>query len=403
MKPEWKSGNDLKKKGWCKMYIRKAKREDLPQMLEIYRGARAELQESGCAAQWPDGYPQEELLMQDIARGNGYVAEEDGRIEAAFALIYGEDAVYSAIEDGAWLNQLPYATIHRLAGRGEVHGLADGCIGWCKSQTGNLRAGIHADNQKMIHILEKNGFVRCGIIHDVTPRIAYQYAASGMYGQPGVNPAVGAGCTQQAQPNPAAGAWNPQMQPNPQAQPNPAAGAWSPQMQPNPQVQPNPAMGAGWNPQMQPNPYGYPNPGQPVWNGQNPQQQGGNGLGIASMVLGIISLVLFLFLINIPMAIVAIALGIVQLTKKSAKGMAVTGIVTGAAAILLTILFWAFAFSVSSESLTDDYYNYNYYNQYQDSYSDDYYNGYYDGYFGGYYDGYDSGSGGYGDGTGIYR
>ena len=40
----------------------------------------------------------------------------------------------------------------------------------------SLRADTHEDNKIMQHLLEKNGFVRCGIIHveDGTPRVAYQ-------------------------------------------------------------------------------------------------------------------------------------------------------------------------------------------------------------------------------------
>ena len=39
-----------------------------------------------------------------------------------------------------------------------------------------VRADTHADNKIMQHLLEENGFTKCGIIHveDGTPRIAYQ-------------------------------------------------------------------------------------------------------------------------------------------------------------------------------------------------------------------------------------
>lgn len=47
---------------------------------------------------------------------------------------------------------------------------------------------------------------------------------------------------------------------------------------------------------------------------------GGRGFGIASMVLGIISLVLFFSFVNIPLAILAIIFGIIQLTRKAPKG-----------------------------------------------------------------------------------
>ena len=43
----------------------------------------------------------------------------------------------------------------------------------------SLRADTHADNKIMQHLLEKNGFTRCGIIHvaDGSPRFAYQKLA----------------------------------------------------------------------------------------------------------------------------------------------------------------------------------------------------------------------------------
>ena len=43
----------------------------------------------------------------------------------------------------------------------------------------SLRADTHADNKVMQHLLEKNGFTRCGVIHvaDGSPRFAYQKLA----------------------------------------------------------------------------------------------------------------------------------------------------------------------------------------------------------------------------------
>lgn len=73
---------------------------------------------------------------------------------------------------------------------------------------------------------------------------------------------------------------------------------------------------------------------QPV---QNVSQSENQGFGIASMVLGILSLVLFCACINIPLAIVAIIFGILQLTNRGTKkGMAIVGIVT---AVLSMVLF----------------------------------------------------------------
>lgn len=78
--------------------------------------------------------------------------------------------------------------------------------------------------------------------------------------------------------------------------------------------------------------------------------------GIAAMILGIISLVLFCTCINIPLAIAAIVLAIVQLVKGGKKGMAVAGLVTGAASIVCFVIFWVLiSIGVIDESLTYSY------------------------------------------------
>lgn len=70
------------------------------------------------------------------------------------------------------------------------------------------------------------------------------------------------------------------------------------------------------------------------------------GLAIASMVLGIIALVLFcIWYISIPCAILALVFGILSL-KSSKRGMAIAGISTGAVGFVLMILLYVFIFFV---------------------------------------------------------
>ena len=148
--------------------FRGAVRGDLPQILQIYAHAREAMAASGNPTQWGDNFPPQELLEEDI---------DSNRL---FAFILGVDPTYQVIEDGAWLNDaLPYGTIHRLASSGKSKGVASAVIEWCLEHCQSLRADTHADNQIMQHLLEKNGFTRCGIIHvaDGTPRIAYQKLA----------------------------------------------------------------------------------------------------------------------------------------------------------------------------------------------------------------------------------
>lgn len=95
-----------------------------------------------------------------------------------FALLDTPEPTYSRIE-GAWRNDAPYLTIHRLAGDGRTHGLFRCAADYCKAISRNVRADTHADNRTMQHLLEENGFLPCGTIHvrDGTPRLAYHWTA----------------------------------------------------------------------------------------------------------------------------------------------------------------------------------------------------------------------------------
>lgn len=161
--------------------IRLAEPSDLPVILGIYAEARVFMAANGNASQWgTTRYPREELLKQDIENGRLYVLEHEGRIAAVFVLFIGEEPTYRVIRDGAWPNDRPYMTVHRLASRTEEHGTAAACLDFavklCKEKGLGLRADTHRDNSVVRHILEKYGFVYCGVINvaDGTERLAYQ-------------------------------------------------------------------------------------------------------------------------------------------------------------------------------------------------------------------------------------
>lgn len=157
--------------------FRGATRSDLPEILKIYARARETMAAAGNPAQWGTSFPPEELLKEDIDSNRLFVYLVNGELEAVFAFILGPDPTYAVIEDGQWLNDtLPYGTIHRLASAGKRKGVATDVITWCLEHCESLRADTHEDNKIMQHLLEKNGFARCGIIlaDDGKPRIAYQ-------------------------------------------------------------------------------------------------------------------------------------------------------------------------------------------------------------------------------------
>lgn len=159
------------------MPIRQSEIKDLQSIMDIYAYAREFMRSTGNPNQWINGYPAEELIIQEIKDKHSFVCEnETGEIIGTFCFIIGDDPTYSRIENGEWLNNEPYGTIHRLASNDKAKGLFSKCLKWCSARCPNIRADTHHDNKIMRTILEKNGFKECGIIYvaNGTPRIAYQ-------------------------------------------------------------------------------------------------------------------------------------------------------------------------------------------------------------------------------------
>ncbi len=159
------------------MNIRNAQMTDLPEIMAVYAQARKYMAENGNAVQWGTAYPSEDLIKEDIQLGRCCVGTDSyGKIHFVFAFIIGEDPTYLRIEQGAWLNNSPYGTIHRLGSDGARKGCFAECLTFCLNRISNLRADTHRNNLTMQHLLEKYGFRRCGIIYvmDGSERLAYQ-------------------------------------------------------------------------------------------------------------------------------------------------------------------------------------------------------------------------------------
>lgn len=163
------------------MLIRLATNDDLNSLMSIFDHARKFMQENGNPNQWINGYPSSQLILNEIKNHHCYVCQnENGEILGTFCFIPGEDPTYAHIENGSWLNNDPYYVVHRLATSGKQKGIADICFKWCFEQCDNIRVDTHQDNRVMQHVLEKQGFIRCGIIYtdNGTPRISYQKTIS---------------------------------------------------------------------------------------------------------------------------------------------------------------------------------------------------------------------------------
>lgn len=156
--------------------IRQATPSDLSRILDIYAYARRFMAEHGNPTQWGNGRPTQADITAHIDRNELFVLEEDGHIHGVFAFILGDDPTYRVIEDGCWLSAAPYGTIHAVASDGSIHGLLAQIVAYCQQTIHHLRIDTHPDNLIMQHVILKNGFTKCGVIHvaDGSPRFAYE-------------------------------------------------------------------------------------------------------------------------------------------------------------------------------------------------------------------------------------
>ena len=154
--------------------IRNAQYADLPRIEEIYAYAREFMAQTGNPTQWGNTEPPVEKLKNDIAKQQLYVLESDG-IHGVFYYSQEADPTYAVIENGSWLSDECYGTIHRIAGDGSG-GVVKAAVEFGKTQCSHLRIDTHENNKVMQHVVEKLGFSRRGIIYiaDGSPRIAYE-------------------------------------------------------------------------------------------------------------------------------------------------------------------------------------------------------------------------------------
>ena len=156
--------------------IRNADLSDLKEIMDIYEYARKFMKQTGNRNQWANKFPPENLIKEDIEKKQLYIIEKSGFICGVFAFIIGNDPTYSIIKNGEWLSYEKYGTVHRVASNGKSKGIFNEIITFCESKISHLRIDTHKDNKIMQHLMEKNGFHKCGIIYvtDGTPRLAYE-------------------------------------------------------------------------------------------------------------------------------------------------------------------------------------------------------------------------------------
>lgn len=150
--------------------VRPSTFEELDELLAIVEHGRAALAEAG-VPQWNDGYPSRESITSDLEREVSYTALHDGKPVATAVILTDGEPDYNEINDGRWIQDGPYITVHRVATHRDAKrmGAASALIKRAEEIAKErgffaVRIDTHRQNLAMQTFLEKNGFVRCGVI-----------------------------------------------------------------------------------------------------------------------------------------------------------------------------------------------------------------------------------------------
>ena len=150
------------------MEIERAVRDDLEELIALYRHVADQMNEKELY-QWHWGdYPNEELIRSDVEKGTMYVLRTDGRITAAVAAYTEQDPEY----DGRrWTCGVRPGCFHRLAVHPSTQGAGLGGLVLDDVQQILRRSGcdcVRCDtserNSAALKLYEKMGFRRAGTI-----------------------------------------------------------------------------------------------------------------------------------------------------------------------------------------------------------------------------------------------
>jgi ribosomal protein S18 acetylase RimI-like enzyme len=150
--------------------FRKGRTEDLERIMEFVADAQNWFKVQGID-QWQDGYPTRELILSDILGGENYIIEYNGVVVAAAVISFAGESTYAEIKGKGWLNDKPYAVVHRIAVSDKYRrkGIAKEILHFteelCAERgVGDIRIDTHCDNRAMRSLLKKMGYAHCGRI-----------------------------------------------------------------------------------------------------------------------------------------------------------------------------------------------------------------------------------------------
>lgn len=104
------------------MEIRLAFPNEVDAIMQVMEDAKKCLAAAG-SDQWQNGYPDADIIIEDIISGQAYVALEEGELLAYAAVTKSPEAAYEAIYEGKWqAGESEYLVFHRIAVAADVQG-----------------------------------------------------------------------------------------------------------------------------------------------------------------------------------------------------------------------------------------------------------------------------------------
>jgi GNAT superfamily N-acetyltransferase len=131
--------------------------------------------------QWQNGYPNPEVIQNDIEKGIGFVLTDGGKVIAYSAVIINDEPAYAAIT-GKWLTNDDFIVVHRVAisedylGKGLAQKMFKFIEDYALSKDiYSIKVDTNFDNAAMLRIVEKLGYTYCGEVYfSGSPRKAFE-------------------------------------------------------------------------------------------------------------------------------------------------------------------------------------------------------------------------------------
>ena len=148
-----------------KLDYRPATLDDMPDIMRIVEDARRSLKRFH-VDQWQGEYPNEQVFLADMARGECFAVTHGGEVAAVFVLSTLEQENYAKITDGKWTADMPYCVLHRSAVSAKYRGsgMSEFMMKCVERQAAEgfglrcIRVDTHRKNKAMQRLLRESGY-----------------------------------------------------------------------------------------------------------------------------------------------------------------------------------------------------------------------------------------------------